>query len=368
MKLTQTQRCLLWLSAAEVTPAKVEQLLVKYGSYEDIWEGFGKSLTKTTSGEGVILSRLYTPGAMEDMIGRLDSLDIQVMFRGDDAYPDPLASLDDSPYVLYGMGDFRALTLPMVGVVGTRLPSSYGRDMARNIGHDLAATGVCVVSGMARGIDSAAHEGALKAQGITVAVLGSGLNVPYPAENASLLKRIAESGGLAISEFPLDAEPKAFHFPRRNRIISGLCSGLVFVEGKVQSGGMSTVTHALAQGREVFGVPGRAGTTVAEGPHTIIREGARLVTCGQDILEDLGLIALRQVKHYGAQQETVIPMDEAIMQPPTIAEALGREPMTLDQLSSATKRDPQELLTELSVMEILGHIRKEAGNFFVLTI
>lgn len=358
MSFSEEQKCALWLSAAEVSSYRRLQLKKDFGSDAALWQAFDKSCQEFFPPQTFArLAALHAHHAMDEYLGRLEKDNVHVLFLQDGAYPPLLRSIDDPPYALYYLGNLQALTHPCISVIGTRSPSGYGRDMARSIAYGLAQAGVCVVSGLARGIDGCAHEGALGADGLTAAVLGTGINLTYPPEHASLQKAILESGGIVLSEYPLDAEPMPFHFPHRNRIISGISQGLVFVEGRIKSGGMLTVSAALSQGREVFAVPGRVGLSGSEGPHTILREGARLVTSAKDILEDLELSAPVQE----AQETPSITALQADM----IA-ALGREPMTLDQLSVALGQAPLDIHSELSILEIMGMIKREAGNLFAL--
>jgi DNA processing protein len=227
----------------------------------------------------------------------------------------------------------------------------------------LAEAGVCVVSGLARGIDASAHEGAINAGGPTAAVLRCGVNVPYPIENIGLYRRITEGAGVALSEYPMDAAPVTYHFPHRNRVISGLSHGIVFVEGKVKSGGMITVRTALAQGREVFAVPGCIGQATSEGPHAIIREGAQLVTCAEDVLMGMGLERLLTKPH--PEPEPVMGVNDTQVR---VLRALLREPMGLDSLCETTGLSADELMAELSIMEIMGQIRRDSGNIFAPAI
>ena len=361
MPWSEERMRLLWLSAAEITADRVQRLLEKYTAAQGIWDAFqGAQSPNFKDGSRAVLERLHSLAALEDLIAKLDKKRIRCLFRDDEEYPELLQSINDPPYLLYCAGDLSAFRRPVVAVVGTRDPSRYGREMALSVARELAEVGVCIVSGMARGIDSCAHEGALKAGGVTAAVLGSGLNVCYPPENRSVLRAIVAKEGVAVSEYPLDAEPHTYHFPHRNRLISGLSHGVFFVEGKRQSGGMLTVASALAQGREVFAAPGQIGTIGSEGPHAIIREGARMVTCAKDILDDLSL----DLERFRPAVETA----EAAPSPgrQSIVEALRREPLTLDELSKATGCSAQFLLTELGVMEIMGQVRKEKGNLFFL--
>lgn len=364
MKPTAEQMCKLWLSIAEVTAEQWKLLVYEYKSAEGLWEAFdSQKKSGFANAQRAVLEKYHTQSAMEEYMARLIKLKITALFQESEAYPQLLHAIDDPPYVLYCVGPVSALQCPMVSVIGTRRPSDYGKEMGHLIAKGLAEAGICVVSGLAYGIDRCAHEGALEANGRTIAVLGSGLNAPYPQEHIPLLRRIVKSGGLAISEFPLDASPFPAHFPYRNRIISGLSQALVFVEGKIKSGGMITVGTALSQGREVFAVPGRVGTTGAEGPHTILREGARLATCAEDILEDLGL-----AKESSTQIKPSKESAPASPQQQTILAALKREPMTLDRLELETGMKAEALMVELSVMEIMGLIQKEAGNLFSVVL
>ena len=237
MKLTKEQRCLLWLSCAEITADRLQKLLKEYGSAAALWELFqrGERFSKHPEANRV-LSEFHSDKALDNLLERMEALNVKLLFAEDEGYPSLLKSIDDPPYLLYCMGDVSALSLPCVAVIGTRHPSGYGSDMAKTIASTLAGAGVCVVSGLAIGIDAQAHSGTLRSGGKTVAVLGSGLAAPYPPENVDLFREILASGGAVISEYPPNARPHTFHFPHRNRVISGLSRGVVFVEGRIKSG------------------------------------------------------------------------------------------------------------------------------------
>jgi len=207
----------------------------------------------------------------------------------DDAeYPDLLKKIHSPPKVLYINGSFREEDANAVAIVGSRRASRYGIEMSEKLGYDLALCGVTVVSGMARGVDSAAHRGALKAGGRTIAVMGSGHGYIYPPENKDLYKKISESGAV-ISEFENDASPLPRNFPIRNRIISGLALGIVVVEAAKNSGALITADFALEQNREVFAVPGKISSVTSVGTHELIKDGAKLVQGAEDIMEELSL-------------------------------------------------------------------------------
>lgn len=361
MLLSAEQKCLLWLSNAEITAGHVQKLMEEYQSAEGIWQAFGKEHgPEFPVWADTILRKYHSRDALDDLQGQLDRKNVHLLFRGDENYPVLLDSIQDPPYLLYYAGRLGCLQNPMVALVGTRRASRYGIDMASTLSTGLCNAGVTVVSGLARGIDAAAHEAALQAGGHTIGVLGSGINVPYPPEHTQLLRRIAGGIGLIISEYPLDAGPKAFHFPHRNRIISGLSQGVVFVEGKIKSGGMHTVHAALMQGREVFAVPGYVGTAGSEGPHAILREGARIVTNAEELLDDLGL-----QRKKASQKPEMVHLNQ--LQRKIVAQ-LKVERLTPQELSQKMQHDVQELILELGTLEILGVVHREAGNRFYLPI
>lgn len=362
MYLTEEQRCLLWLSAAKITPDHVTALAGTYGGAQGIWDAYGSPGGPAFPPQAEkALSALHVRGAMDDLIARLERKNVHLLFRQDERYPRQLGELDGAPYLLYYAGSLECLNRPMVALVGTRQPSAYGREMARTLARGLCEAGVCVVSGLARGIDLAVHESALEAGGYTVGVLGSGINVPYPAEHRSLLRKIAGGIGLVLSEYPLDAQPLPYHFPHRNRIISGLSLGVVFVEGRIRSGGIITVDAALSQGREVFAVPGCVGMAGAEGPNHILREGGRIVTCADDILEDLGL-GPRPPVPASDDQECFTELQQRLL------DALAVEPLSAQELGQWLGLDSADLLAELGTLEVLGQICRESGNRFRRTL
>jgi DNA processing protein len=356
MALTKEQRSLLWLSCAEITADRLQKLIVEAGVAQALWEQFalGKRFSNHSEANK-ILEYYHRDDVLDRHIGRMEKQGIELLFADDERYPELLKSIDDPPYLLYCMGDVSALSLPCVAVVGTRHPSGYGADMAKTIASTLGAAGVCVVSGMAIGIDCGAHRGALAAGGRTAAVLGSGLSVPYPPENTGLFHEILASGGTVLSEYPPDSRPHSYHFPHRNRVISGLCRGIVFVEGRVKSGGMITVRTALDQGREVFAVPGNIGQYYAEGPNTIIREGAVMISSAGDILSDLGI-----------QSPVAREQEESGDSPNAVLRALQKEAMGMDALQSETGLSTDALMTELCMLEISGEITRDGGNIYRL--
>jgi len=363
MLLTAEQKCLLWLSNAEVTPGHLQKLLTVYSSVEEIWEQFGKSGGPAfPPASRKALQDTHTVAAVDALAEKLELKNVNLLFQSDEAYPASLANIQDPPYLLYYAGRLSCLQLPSIALVGTRTPSRYGIEMSEQLAKELSQAGVCVVSGLARGIDAAAHQAVLSVDGHTIGVLGSGINVPYPPEHRQMLRKIAGGIGLILSEYPLNAPPHAFHFPHRNRIISGLSMGTVFVEGKIQSGGMHTVHSALMQGRDVFAVPGKVGTIGSEGPHAILREGARIITSAQDLLDDLGFSSPAREENTPDHSVELTPSQTKIVAQLRIQE------MTPQEIAEASGLPVNDVITELGTLEIVGVVTREAGNRFYLPI
>ncbi|MFZ5590347.1 MAG: DNA-processing protein DprA [Bacillota bacterium] len=273
-------------------------------------------------------------------------------------FPDLLRNISDPPLGLFFSGDASLLGQPAVAVVGSRRATAYGLYMAEKLGRELARVGITVVSGLARGIDTAAHQGALAGGGKTIAVLGCGLDVVYPRENQKLYAAIAERGVL-VSEFPPGTPPQPWHFPVRNRIISGLCRAVVVVEAGEKSGAMITAYLALEQGREVMAVPGQATSKMSRGPHRLLRQGARLVEDAGDILEELGLTRLFAGGEDG-HGVTLEPAEEALLA------LISWEPVPLDILAIKSGLPVSRVLTILSFLELKGLVRQLPGQRFCL--
>jgi len=276
-------------------------------------------------------------------------------------YPAYLREIFDPPGVLYCAGDLEALQGPAVAIVGTRRPSPYGRAVAEKLAEDLASRGVVIVSGLALGIDSIAHWGALKG-GRTVAVLGSGLDNIYPRQNRKLFQKIAENGAV-VSEFPLDAPPFAAHFPRRNRIISGLVQAVIVVEAAAKSGSLITARMALEQNREVMAVPGNVTSDMSKGTNGLIKTGAKLVEGWEDVAEELPS-PLRE-KLLGQRTGETQPLPLMTEQEAEIYRLLKADELThIDELLDTITCSVSELLALLLNLEIKGLILQSPGKYF----
>jgi len=269
----------------------------------------------------------------------------------DASYPAALAAIADPPFVLWTRGDAAALERPAVALVGSRAASPHGLMVAERLGADLAARGIVVVSGLARGVDSAAHRGALGAGGSTIAVLGSGADVIYPPEHAALAREI-EIKGLVMSELVPGTPPLPLFFPLRNRIISGLSRAIVVIEAGEKSGSLITARLALDQGREVLAVPGNVLSGRNRGAHGLLRDGAKIVEDADDILEELGLPA-RPPRSAG-------PVNDSVL-----ASLVPGEPADLEAIAERSGVTPARLLPRLFELELKGLVARAGGGRFV---
>ena len=272
--------------------------------------------------------------------------------RRDPTYPALLARIHDPPPALYlrGAGSEPLLARAAVAVVGARSCSAYGRSVARSLGRELAAAGLVVVSGMARGVDGEAHRGALDAGGVTVAVLGCGVDRDYPAAHAELARRICERG-LVVSEYEPGVEPAPWRFPARNRIIAGLCEATVVVEARERSGALITADFALEEGRDVFAVPGEITSALSAGTNALLRLGATPVTCAADVLELFALVsATREPAALGEAAQALLAR-------------LGDGALTADELVRLSGVDPAQASAALMELELARRVSLEDGVY-----
>jgi DNA processing protein len=290
----------------------------------------------------------------------------RILVRGSDGYPPLLDEIYDPPLVLYCRGHIEVLDLPAVAVVGTRRPTYYGLQMAQGLAADLAARGVAVISGLARGIDAAAHRGCLEAGGMTAAVFGCGIDVVYPREHRQLSRQIVERG-LLLAEFPPGTSPAPQNFPVRNRIISGLSLGTVIVEACEYSGSLITARLAMEQNREVFAVPGNLTSPQSFGPNYLIKQGAKLVQVWRDVVEELpsevrhGILAREDTRSRPVQELDLMTEEESM-----IVAALDASKATqFDRIFQRSGMSVPRLSELLLNLEMRGLVRQVPGNLFI---
>jgi DNA processing protein len=327
------------------------KLLAAFGLPEAIFSAGRLAARAVIGSRADLLFDFDTSEAVDRSINWASQPSQCILTLADAAYPPALLEIADPPNVLYIRGNPALLKKRGIGMVGSRNATPQGLQTAEVFAKALASRGQCIISGLALGIDAAAHRGALAAAGDTIAVIGTGADRLYPARNKELAVAIAERGAI-ISEFPLGTPAIASNFPRRNRIISGLSQGVLVVEAAIESGSLITARLAAEQGREVFAIPGSIHSPVARGCHQLIKQGAKLVETAQDVLEELGSF------------ETKPTLSE--VQPTTneapILSALGHHPCSLDELIERTGCSTDQLLTELLMLELAGQIATMPGN------
>ncbi|HOR00659.1 MAG TPA: DNA-processing protein DprA [Anaerolineae bacterium] len=346
----------------QIGPARLRGLLQHFGSVEAAWHADSRALQAAGLDRRALGNLLAARRALDldRELERLQRAGVTALTWDDAAYPPRLREIGAPPLVLYVRGALLPDDEWAVAVVGTRHPSAYGLEMARQLAGDLARSRITVVSGLARGVDSEAHHAALAAGGRTIAVLGSGLDRIYPPENTDLARQVAGSGAV-VSEYPFGTRPEAGNFPARNRIISGLTLGTLVVEAGETSGALITAHCALEQCRETFAVPGSALSRRSVGTNRLLQRGeAKLVTQVQDILEELNLTMLAQQ----AEVRQVVPENDVEAQ---LLAHLSTEPAHIDDLSRSTQLPVAQVSSALSLLELKGVIHRVGAMSYVLT-
>ena len=359
----------LLLSVDRIGPAKIRNLLARFKELPNILSATTSELIETEGISKELASRIRKISSEKDSITKflekelkvLEKLGGRVITVWDEDFPPLLKKIYDPPLVLYVLGQFDEKDKYSIAVVGTRQPTNYGKIQAEKIVTDLVAQNITIVSGMARGIDSVAHSSALKNNGRTIAVIGSGLDVIYPAENKKLFNEIRDKG-VIISEFNLGTLPNAENFPKRNRIISSLTLGTLVIETAITGGAMQTARLALDQNREVFAIPGNLGVKQSEGTNLLIQRGeAELVKSAEDILTELEL-KLKPVlgKNIPKQQKDLTIFEEKIYN------CLLNEPLQIDKIAEMTNQSTSDCLVNLLSLEFKGMVKQLPGKMFML--
>lgn len=413
MRYTREEGCLAWLSCGLLGSQRTRKLLDEYGSAEALYDAFVKSNGRCIQNrvEPYSLSCLREraqKSQMHQLLLTMQQWQMDIVRPGQEGYPEALQQIASPPEVLFYRGNLAAAQGRCLTVVGTRRASPTGLASTRSICRDLSNEGVHIVSGLAVGIDSAAHEGCLDGISPTIGVMACGLNMHYPAENDDLKRRILEGGGLLLSEYPPDARVSRFVFNERNRILSGLSRAVVLMECSIPSGSLLTVQHALEQGRDVFAYPGIPNEPMSEGAHQLLREGAMYFTSALDILEDMRWISPERLTVMQNAQAKQLQPKPSMATPPTKAKKSGtpkapkakkkpekQEPvpenpeksqpvelppmtqeqqriyqaladgeLSFDQLTQKTAMDAPSLMATLTMMQIMGIIQAKPGKTY----
>jgi DNA processing protein len=355
-----------WL-ALNLTPGVggvfIKRLLDRFQTPEAVFRAPLEELLQI-EGLGEKVAREIQKGPVEKKVEKelylLKEAGAKILTIKDESYPRRLREIYDPPPLLYVRGELKEGDELAVSIVGSRKTTPYGRWITEKMGQELARCGITIVSGMARGIDAYAHWGALSGGGRTIAVLGSGVDVVYPPENRNLYQRIIDQGAV-LSEFPMNAPPEGGHFPKRNRIISGLSIGVVVVQASMQSGSLITANYALEQGREVFAVPGNVGSDSSRGTHQLIKDGAKLVESSEDILEEV-------LPQWRRERETPLeverPVQDLTEEEKVLYQQLGETPLHIDVLIRESAFDPGKVSSLLLNLELKGLISQWPGKCF----
>ncbi len=368
MKQWKDQRC-AWLAlylAEGLGNVGGKNLLDQFGTPDAIFSAGPAELARV---EGVsakaIESLCHGRFALdpEKELTKLERCGARILSYGDQTYPSALREIHDPPILLFIRGKDIPVGLPLVAVVGSRNATYYGLKASERFGLGLGQSGVGVVSGLARGIDAAAHWGCLRGGGHTVGVLGTGIDVIYPRENQKLFEAVCERGTL-VSEFPPGTPPEPRNFPIRNRIISGMSKGVVIVEATKRSGSLITAGMALEQGREVFAVPGSIDSFKSTGTHSLLKQGARLAENSDDVLEELSM-RLRSAAGRGSERKESAPQREMDEIEQKVFGILGMYPLHIDEIVRVSKLDAGRISGVLLKLELEGIVHQLPGKMFV---
>ncbi len=345
-------------------PRMLARLTEALGSPERVWGAPEQELRAVPDVSPEVVRNLVAKRKRLDPdteMRRLRDEGIGVVAVDEPAYPALLRYIFDPPRVLYIKGDPAVLQQPMLAIVGARKATHYGLGVAEKIARDLAAAGLCIVSGMARGIDTAAHKGALIARRPTVAVLGCGVDIVYPPENKKVMADIIASGAV-ISEFPPGTAPVGGNFPQRNRVISGLSRGVMVIEAAEKSGSLITADFALEQGRDVFAVPGQVTSPLNTGAHRLIKQGAKLVEDARDVLEELGLAAAAEEPREMEITKSLTANEKKVYN------IVSDNPVNPEKIIGETGMSSAEVLSTLLVLELKGLVRQLPGQRYIRCI
>ena len=359
--MNDTERLIVLNMVEDIGSVRTRALLRDFGSFEKVFKADASEISRVKEIGPIIGARV--PQAIKDIdlkkeLDLIKKHKVKVITFLDKDYPENLKNIYDPPVVLYVKGEILPEDKLAIAIVGSRLASFYGLQTAERLGFELASHGITVVSGLARGIDSSAHKGVLKARKRTIAVLGSGLANIYPDEHVKLAEKISESGAV-ISEFPMLTRPDKGNFPKRNRVISGLSLGVVCVEAAEKSGALITCDCALEQGREVFAVPGKVDSMTSKGTNKLIKQGAKLAQGVEDILEELNIETFLRSPN-GESNTTILDKIESL-----VYTLLSSDPKHIDDICQESGIALNRVSSVLLNLEIKKFVKQLPGKNFV---
>ena len=355
--LSEREACVAFNLTDKIGSVGVDELAERFGGVAAAWDAYEPKISRK--------------GGEIDVKGEFDKArryGVRILTKVDDEYPEILRKTRGHPLVLYVKGDIKALSLPSVAIVGTRRATAYGLDQANRLGHDLAQSGWCIVSGLALGIDAEAHKGALEAGGISVGVLGSALDRFYPEQNRELAREIVKKHGAVVSEFPFGREPDQQTFPQRNHVVAALAAGVIAVEAPVKSGTLITTTIAADIGRSVMAVPGRVDSPRSAGCLDLIRNGATLVRCAADVAEALSELLPKPVEKREPARESQSQTRSPAQAPAfTVEESMvmreiTTEGVSMDKLVQLTGLSASKVSSLCMMLRLKERVRFLSGN------
>lgn len=356
----QQHRLSLWVALSQISGLGGEgfrRLLHSFGEPEHIFSANYSALEKIVRAP---VARIICAGpdfeTLSPTLKWLEDPLNHIVTLADEEYPRAMLEVPDPPPLLYVKGQRQRLNMPALAIVGSRSATPQGLANAENFARHLSECGWCIISGLALGIDGAAHRGGLQGKASSIAVVGTGLDIVYPSRHRELAHVLAQEGAL-VSEFPLGTPSKAQNFPRRNRLISGLSRGCLVVEGALQSGSLITARLAAEQGREVFAIPGSIHSPLARGCHFLIKQGAKLVETAQDILDELGYPSIAPT--FSASEPTTMDEEEA-----QLMRCLGFDPVGIDKLVSCSGLTSDSVCAILLAMELAGQVASQPGGLY----
>lgn len=348
---------------------RIRQLYSHFRSFENILSAGFDSLTRVQSINQILAKKIASATAadlrsyipeVKNEIEKLERTGSRMLTYWDEDYPGKLRNIYDPPLFLYVKGSLEEYDLTGIAVVGTRTPTQYGKNQAERFSESLARSGITIISGMARGIDSIAHRTALKYGSRTVAVTGSGLDVIYPPENRDLFNEIAKHGAV-ITEYELGTSPDAANFPKRNRIIAGLASGVLVVESAQTGGALQTASYAFDCNTDVFAIPGNVGSLKSEGTNSLIKKNmAKLVTSAEDILQEMEIRIKPELKKENPPEEIALNFFEE-----KLLQCINEEPVHIDQIAAQSSMQISDCMVNLLTLEFKGLIKQIPGKMFI---
>jgi len=368
--MTNKEACITLNLISGIGPVRVRRLLEKFKTAPAILAA-GAAELRHVEGIGTETARLIADWENQiDLareLRRIDEMELTVLTWDDETYPPLLKQIYTPPLVLYVLGEVTERDRHGIAIVGSRRATHYGLSAARKIGYGLAHAGLTVVSGLARGIDTAAHEAAVAANGRTIAVTGCGLGTVYPPENAGLVKKIVEGGnGAIVSEFPVDFPPEKRSFPMRNRIVAGWCHGICVIEAPGRSGSLITANQAIEMGRSVYAVPGQIDRPTSHGSNRLIQQGAKLVMDGSDILDDLDTLFPTQPQMPALEE---VPSEFNLSdEEKAVLAAVGDAESSVDEIVERSKLPVSTVSSTLLLLQMKRSVKQLPGNYYVRLI